>query len=86
MRSTYCDFGVYAEFHSGPEAEAWAHEHFSDVFALPKDSHTYQSVLLYSGNMSGKWNRTLRRCPSIESGDFEKYAAGDYASDGEILE
>lgn len=79
------EYTQYKEFSCAKDAEEWAHIHFSDVFALPKDSFTYQSVLFYTGSMSGKWNRTLRRCPPIESGDFEKYASSDYASDGEHI-
>ena len=85
MEMKEVEYTQYKEFLCAKDAEEWAHTHFSDVLALPKDSFTYQSVLYYIGSMSRKWNRTLRRCPSIESGDFEKYASSDYASDGEHI-
>lgn len=75
----------YREFLCAKDAEEWAHTHFSDVLNLPKHSFTYQSALYYIGSMSRKWNRTLQRCPSIESGDFEKIASSDYAGDGEHI-
>lgn len=85
MKSMNNNLNHYTEFHSELDAATWARDHFSDVFTLPKDSPTYQSLLYYIGSMSRKWNRNLRRCPSIESGNFEKCAAGDYASDGEHI-
>lgn len=85
MEMKEVEYTQYKEFLCAKDAEEWAHTHFSDVLALPKDSFTYQSVLYYTGSMSRKWNRTLRRCPSIESGDFEKYASSDCASDGEHI-
>ena len=85
MEMKEVEYTQYKEFLCAKDAEEWAHTHYSDVLALPKDSFAYQSVLYYAGSMSRKWNRTLRRCPSIESGDFEKYASSDYASDGEHI-
>lgn len=79
------NYTQYMEFTNAIDAEKWADTYFHDVFALPTDSFTYQSLLYYTGSMARKWNITLRRCPSIESGNFEKYAAGEYASDGEHI-
>ena len=79
------EYTRYKEFLCAKDAEEWAHTHYSDVLALPKDSFAYQSVLYYTGSMSRQWNKVLRLCPSIEDGGLEKYAAGYFASEGEQL-
>lgn len=85
MEMKEVEYTQYKEFLCAKDAEEWAHTHYSDVLALPKDSFTYQSVLYYTGSMSRKWNKVLRLCPSIEDGGLEKYAAGYFDSDGEQL-
>ena len=77
---------IYKELSNSEEADAWAQTYFSDILTLDQDTLAFHSLYYYTGSMSKKWNAVLRRSPSIESGDFEKYAGREFSSDGEQIE
>lgn len=75
----------YKEFQTSDEADVWALANYADILTPSEDNPAYMSVFYYTGSMSRKWNSVLRRHPSIESGEFEKSAAGEFCSDGEQI-
>jgi hypothetical protein len=84
MKEVVFESEKYKEFENSDEGNAWGWMHFSDVLT-PEDNSAYESVLFYTGSMSRKWNKVLRRYPSIESGQFESSARGEFAEDGEQI-
>ena len=85
MINVLFDGQTYKELRSSGEADTWAQTYFSDILTLDQDSLAFRSLYFYTGSMSKKWNAVLRRSPSIESVDFEKYAGREFSSDGEQI-
>lgn len=79
------DGQMYKELRNSDEATTWANTYFSDILALDENNSVFKSLYYYTGSMSRKWNAVLRRSPSIESSDFEKYAGREFSSDGEQI-
>ena len=75
----------YKEFQSSDEADEWAWANYADILIPSEENSFYMSLFYYTGSMSKKWNSVLRRHPSIESGDFEESAAGEFCTDGEQI-
>lgn len=84
MKEVIFDSEKYKEFENSDEGSAWGCLHFGDVLT-PINNPAYESVCFYTGSMSRKWNTVLRRHPSIESGNFEYSARGEFAEDGEQI-
>ncbi len=76
---------VYKEFQTSDEADAWAWANYADVLTPSKDNTAYMSVFYYTGSMSRNWNSVLRHHPSIENGEFEESAKGEFCPDGEQI-
>ena len=85
MIETIFEGQTYKEFQTSEEAEEWAWANYADILTPSEDNPAYMSIFYYTGSMSRKWNSVLRRHPSIESGEFEKSAGGQFVSDSEQI-
>lgn len=80
MREVLFENQFYKEFESSDEGNNWGWKYFGDVLT-PNENPAFESVFFYTGSMSRKWNKILRRNPSIESGQFENTAKSEFVGD-----